>query len=168
MLGNAILLEFFMIFMATVMVLRNLRYNQMKNKVDDKEREENFDDINNHLQNDLRNKLVEKINEVKQNIKFKKLQQDKNVKHLLKQQEDEIAIKHSQFMIEKLEIESKYKRKIQDLEAEVAVDVDNLKDSLKNLQIILATSGDSGDTVTNTRSELECPVCLEEMRPPKK
>ena len=140
----------------------------MKNKVDDKEREENFDDINNHLQNDLRNKLVEKINEVKQDIKFKKLQQDKNVKHLLKQQEDEIAIKHSQFMIEKLEIESKYKRKIQDLEAEVAVDVDSLKDSLKNLQIILATSGDSGDTVTNTRSELECPVCLEEMRPPKK
>ena len=139
----------------------------MKNKVDDKEREENFDDINNHLQNDLRNKLVEKINEVKQDIKFKKLQQDKNVKHLLKQQEDEIAIKHSQFMIEKLEIESKYKRKIQDLEAEVAVDVDSLKDSLKNLQIILATSGDSGDTVTNTRSELECPVCLEEMRPPK-
>ena len=153
--------------MATVLVLRNLRNNQIKNKVDDKEREENFDDINNHLQNDLRNKLVEKINEVKQDIKFKKLQQDKNVKHLLKQQEDEIAIKHSQFMIEKLEIESKYKRKIQDLEAEVAVDVDNLKDSLKNLQIILATSGDSAETVSNTRSELECPVCLEEMRPPK-
>ena len=71
-------------------------------------------------------------------------------------------------MIEKMEIESKYKEKIEQLEKEVGVDIDYLKDSLKNLQIILAGSNDTMETVTSTRSELECPVCLEEMRPPKK
>ena len=31
-----------------------------------------------------------------------------------------------------------------------------------------ASSSENADTVSSTRSELECPVCLEEMRPPKK
>lgn len=133
-------------------------------------KDDDFEDINSHLQNDLKDKLLERINEVKQEIRFKKLQKDKNVKHLLKQQADEVAIKQSQYMIEKLEIESKYKEKIEALDKEVTTDINYLKDSLKNLQIILATasSSDNADTVSSTRSELECPVCLEEMRPPKK
>ena len=137
---------------------------KMKNK------EDYFDDINANLQNDLRNKLLGKINEVKQEIKFKTLQKEKNVKHLLKQQQDEIAIKQSQFMIEKFEIESRYKEKLELLEKEVVDDINHLKDSLKDLSIILANAGpgESGDMVTSARSELECPVCLEEMRPPKR
>ena len=101
-------------------------------------KDDDFEDINSHLQNDLKDKLLERINEVKQEIRFKKLQKDKNVKHLLKQQADEVAIKQSQFMIEKLEIESKYKEKIEALDKEVTTDINYLKDSLKNLQIILA------------------------------
>lgn len=136
---------------------------KMKNKEDD------FDDINASLQNDLRNKLLGKINEVKQEIKFKTSQKEKNVKHLLKQQQDEIAIKQSQFMIEKFEIESRYKEKLDLLEKEVYDDINHLKDSLKDLSIILANAGsESGDMVSSARSELECPVCLEEMRPPKR
>ena len=135
-----------------------------------KKKEDDFDDINASLQNDLRNKLMEKINEVKQEIKFKTLQKDKNVKHLLKQQQDEIAAKQSQFMIEKFEIESRYKEKLELLNKEVLDDINHLKDSLKDLSIILARagSGESEDMVTSARSELECPVCLEEMRPPKR
>ena len=135
-----------------------------------KNKEDYFDDINANLQNDLRNKLLGKINEVKQEIKFKTLQKDKNVKHLLKQQQDEIAIKQSQFMIEKFEIESRYKEKLEVLEKEVVDDINHLKNSLKDLSIILANAGpgESGDMVTSARSELECPVCLEEMRPPKR
>ena len=110
------------------------------------------------------------INEVKQEIKFKTLQKDKNVKHLLKQQQDEIAAKQSQFMIEKFEIESRYKEKLELLNTETLDDINQMKDSLKDLSIILARtgSGESGDMVTSARSELECPVCLEEMRPPKR
>ena len=84
-----------------------------KFRVDGNKTEEvkDFEHINEHLQNDLNKKLLMKINEVKQEIRFKEKQKDKNVKHLLEQQEDEIAIKQSQFMIEKLEIESRYKDK---------------------------------------------------------
>jgi len=143
-----------------------------KFRVDGNKTEEvkDFEHINEHLQNDLNKKLLMKINEVKQEIRFKEKQKDKNVKHLLKQQEDEIAIKQSQFMIEKLEIESRYKDKLELLEKEVTSEISHLKDSLKNLNIILANSTDNvnADSLSNTRSELECPVCLEEMRPPKK
>ena len=92
------------------------------------------------------------------------------MKHLLKQQQDEIAIKQSQFMIEKFEIESRYKEKLELLEKEVSDDINHLKDSLKDLSIILANagSGETGDMGSSARSELECPVCLEEMRPPKR
>ena len=131
-------------------------------------REEDFEDINTSLQNDLRNKLLGKINEVKREIKFKKLQKEKNVKHLLKQQNEEIAVKQTQFMLEKLEIETRYKERIEILSKEVADDINHLRESLKSLQIILASSGETADTVSSARSELECPVCLEEMRPPKK
>ena len=73
-------------------------------------------------------------------------------------------------MIEKFEVESRYKEKIELLEKEVSDDINHLKDSLKDLSIILANSAssESVDMVSSARSELECPVCLEEMRPPKK
>jgi len=155
------------VIITAMVFIRKFRVDRIGKKSSDTEVEE-FEDINVHLQNDLNKKLLMKIKEVKQEILFKEKQKDKNMKHLLKQQEDEIAIKQSQFMIEKLEIESRYKEKLELLEKEVTADINYLKDSLKNLNIILANSTDNADTLTNSRSELECPVCLEEMRPPKK
>jgi len=155
------------VIITAMVFIRKFRVDRIGKKSSHTEVEE-FEDINVHLQNDLNKKLLMKIKEVKQEILFKEKQKDKNMKHLLKQQEDEIAIKQSQFMIEKLEIESRYKEKLELLEKEVTADINYLKDSLKNLNIILANSTDNADTLTNSRSELECPVCLEEMRPPKK
>ena len=63
---------------------------------------------------------------------------------------------------------ARYKERIEILSKEVTDDINHLRESLKNLQIILASSGETADTVSSARSELECPVCLEEMRPPKK
>ena len=85
---------------------------------------------------------------MKREIKFKKLQKEKNVKHLLKQQNEEIAVKQTQFMLEKLEIETRYKERIESLSKEVADDINHLRESLKSLQIILASSGETADTVS--------------------
>merc|ERR1712045_948723 len=51
--------------------------------------EEDFEDINSLLQTDLKNKVIARINQVKSDIKARKLQRDQNVSDLLTDQEKE-------------------------------------------------------------------------------
>merc|ERR1712096_580362 len=65
-------------------------------------------------------------------------------------------------------IENKYIEKINALKEETETDITEMKEALKSLRVILASSNDTAETMTNTKSELECPVCLEEMKPPRR
>ena len=55
--------------------------------------EDDFEEINSHLQTDLKNKIIERINQVKADIKARKLQRDQNLSDLLNEQEMEISEK---------------------------------------------------------------------------
>ena len=46
-------------------------------------------------------------------------------------------------------------------------EVGSLKASVANLRLVVCGEGEE-DVVDRTRSELECPVCMEEMRPPRR
>ena len=48
--------------------------------------EDDFEEINCHLQTDLKNKIIERINQVKADIKARKLQRDQNLSDLLNEQ----------------------------------------------------------------------------------
>ena len=131
---------------------------------------DDLEEINSNLQTDLKNQIVERINQVKADMKARKLQRDQNVSDLLKEQEMEISEKRSEFEVAKEVIEYKYREKIEALKEEVKTEISEMKESLKSLRIILSSSPSlsTTETLTNTRSELECPVCLEEMRPPRR
>ena len=89
---------------------------------------------------------------------------------LLNEQEKEIFEKRSEFEIAKEIIEYKYREKIDALKQDVKTEILEMKESLKSLRIILSNSPvlSTTETMSNTKSELECPVCLEEMRPPRR
>ena len=71
-------------------------------------------------------------------------------------------------MNEKDAIETKYKQEIEALSAELETEIGEMKESIRNLRIILASSTEDAERVETTKSELECPVCMEEMRPPRR
>ena len=89
---------------------------------------------------------------------------------LLTEQELEISEKRSEFEVAKEIIECKYRDKIETLKEEVKTEILEMKESLRSLRLILSSSPSlsTTETMSNARSELECPVCLEEMRPPRR
>ena len=156
----------------TVFMLRARRQRRLRRGKQEKigAAEDDFAELNSHLQSDLKNQIVERINQVKADIKARKLQRDSNMSDLLEEQEKEISEKRSEFEIAKEIIEYKYREKLDALKQDVKTEILEMKESLKSLRIILSSSSalSSTETMSNTRSELECPVCLEEMRPPRR
>merc|ERR1719500_2211945 len=71
-------------------------------------------------------------------------------------------------MKEKEAIETKYKDKIEEMQAELETEIGEMKEAIRSLRIILSTSTEDAERVVTTKSELECPVCLEEMKPPRR
>jgi len=130
--------------------------------------EDEFEKINTHLQNDLKKHILEKINDVKGDVNVKKMQMNKRIEKLLKDKEAEIELRHKEFLREKEAIETKYKEEIEKMTEELETEITEMKDSIKNLRVILADSTEDAERVKTTKSELECPVCLEEMRPPRR
>ena len=150
----------------TVILLRTRRGSS--NQENKNSPEDDFEEINSHLQTDLNNKILDRINEVKREIKARNQDLSNNVKNLLSQQEAEVLAKQSEFEIAKDVIECKYKEKIKALTDETESEISEMKEALRGLRIILASSRDTVETVAATKSELECPVCLEEMKPPRR
>jgi len=167
-LGCVLLSGLASVTLMTVFILRSKGRREKKIEKTNYSVEDDFDEINYHLQTDLNNKIIERISQVKTDIKARKLQLNRNVEDLLSQQEADISVKMSEFEIAKEIIVNNYKEKIEVLKKETETDISELKDAVRSLRIILAGASDTVDTLTNTRAELECPVCLEEMKPPRR
>ena len=167
-LGCVLLSGLASVTLMTVFILRSKGRREKKIEKTNYSVEDDFDEINYHLQTDLNNKIIERISQVKTDIKARKLQLNRNVEDLLSQQEAEISVKMSEFEIAKEIIVNNYKEKIEVLKKETETDISELKDAVRSLRIILAGASDTVDTLTDTRAELECPVCLEEMKPPRR
>ena len=138
--------------LVTVFILRSRKETlKSKNKEKTNSVEDDFEEINSHLQTDLNNKIIERISEVKNDIKARKLQLNKNVNVLLEEQESEIRVKWSEFEITKEIIENKYTEKINSLKEETETDITEMKEALKSLRVILASSNDTAEMMNNTK-----------------
>jgi len=127
-----------------------------------------FEEINTHLQNDLKKHILDKINDAKGDVNLKKIQMNQRIESLLKEKNHEIDIKKTEFQKEKEAIETKYKHKVDAMSAELETEIVEMKESIRSLRIILASSTEDAERVETTKSELECPVCMEEMKPPRR
>ena len=158
------------ITMATAAFLRSRKGTTSDTSIREKiaRNEDEFETINTHLQNDLKKHILEKINDVKGDVNVKKMQMNKRIEKLLKDKEAEIELRHEEFLREKEAIETKYKEEIEKMTEELESEITEMKDSIKNLRVILADSTEDAERLKTTKSELECPVCLEEMRPPRR
>ena len=154
--------------LATAAFVWSRRENDIEEKQNIVTKEDEFEEINTHLQNDLKKHILEKINDVKGDVNVKKMQMNQRIEKLLKEKKAEIDIKMTEFMNEKDAIETKYKQEIEALSAELETEIGEMKESIRNLRIILASSTEDAERVETTKSELECPVCMEEMRPPRR
>lgn len=154
--------------LATAAFVWSRRENDIEEKQNIVTKEDEFEEINTHLQNDLKKHILEKINDVKGDVNVKKMQMNQRIENLLKEKKAEIDIKKTEFMNEKDAIETKYKQEIEALSAELETEIGEMKESIRNLRIILASSTEDAERVETTKSELECPVCMEEMRPPRR
>ena len=139
--------------LVTVFILSSRREPRQSKEKKEKNNsvEDDFEEINSHLQTDLNNKIIERISEVKNDIKARKIQLNKNVKVLLEEQESEIRVKWSEFEITKEIIENKYIEKINALKEETETNITEMKEALKSLRVILASSNDAAEMMTNTK-----------------
>jgi len=144
------------------------RTREEHKEVNVKSNDDDFEEINDNLQNCLKNHIVEKINDAKGDINVKKLQMNKRIESLLKEKEEEINLKKTEFINEKEAIETKYKKEIETMSEELESEIVGMKEAIRSLRIILATSTEDAERVETTKSELECPVCMEEMKPPRR
>eukprot|EP00092_Neocalanus_flemingeri_P085893 GFUD01108148.1.p1 GENE.GFUD01108148.1~~GFUD01108148.1.p1 ORF type:complete len:262 (+),score=107.40 GFUD01108148.1:55-840(+) len=138
------------------------------NEVEIKSNDDDFEEINASLQNVLKNHILEKTNDVKGDINVKKMQMNKRIEALLKEKEEEINVKKTEYINETEAIEKKYKNEIEIMSAELETEIIDMKKAIGNLRIILASSTEDAERVETTKSELECPVCMEEMKPPRR
>ena len=81
----------------TLLLLRSRRGKFKQEKT--KSTEDDFEEINTHLQTELNNKITERIEEVRREISARKLDLDNSLRDLLCQQEAEVLAKKSEFEI---------------------------------------------------------------------
>lgn len=134
----------------------------------EKKIEPDFDEINEHLQNDLKNHILDEIEVVKREIEEKRIEMEQKLESSERDKEEEIAVIESKYMAEREAVEAKYKDEMDVIKEEFETELKELNESLKKFKVNLCTSVEDKERVESSRSELECPVCLEEMKPPRR
>jgi len=127
-----------------------------------------FDQINLHLQDGLRSCIAEKVEAARKDILFKQKEMDEKIAQSQSDKEDELAVIESKYLAEKDEIEEKYMKEINKVRNMFMAEIYDMKETIQSMKIVLANSDEDEEIVEKTRSELECPVCLEEMKPPRR
>jgi len=127
-----------------------------------------FDQINLHLQDGLKSCIAQKVDTARRDILFKQKEMDDKIAKSKSDKEEELAIIESKYLAEKEEIEEKYMKEINKVRNVFMAEIYDMKETIQSMKIVLANSDEDEEIVEKTRSELECPVCLEEMKPPRR
>jgi len=127
-----------------------------------------FDQINLHLQDGLKSCIAQKVESARKNILIKQKEMDDKIAQSKSDKEEELAIIESKYLAEKEEIEEKYMKEIDKVRNMFMAEIYDMKETIQSMKIVLANSDEDEEIVEKTRSELECPVCLEEMKPPRR
>merc|ERR1711936_156732 len=130
--------------------------------------EAEFDEINLHLQDDLKSCIAQKVDTVRTNILIKQKELDEKIAKSNSDKDEELAIVKSKYLAEKEEIEEKYIKEINKVRNIFMSEIYDMKETIQSMKIVLSSSDVDEEIVEKTKSELECPVCMEEMRPPKR
>ena len=72
--------------------------------------------------------------------------------------EQDLEVVRAKHEAEEEEVRKRCKEKVDALEEECNVEVEEMKESIRELKVILSTSEMEEDVMEQTRSELECPV----------
>ena len=64
--------------------------------------------------------------------------------------------------------EARFSEVVSRLREEAEDEVAGLKTAATRLQLVESGTGDPAEAVQHTRAELECPVCLEPLTPPRR
>jgi len=127
-----------------------------------------FDQINSHLQDGLKSCIAQKVESARKNILSKQKEMDDKIAQSRSDKEEELAIIESKYLAEKEEIEEKYMKEIDKVRNSFMEEIYDMKETIQSMKIVLAHSDEEEEIVEKTKSELECPVCLEEMKPPRR
>lgn len=165
------------VFLVILYKFWNKRKSKEKNttiETENKEDENNssidaeFDQINLHLQDGLRSCIAQKVESARKDILIKQKEMDDKIAKSKSDKEEELAIIESKYLAEKESIEEKYMKEINKVRNVFMAEIYDMKETIQSMKIVLATTDDEEEIVEKTRSELECPVCLEEMKPPRR
>jgi len=127
-----------------------------------------FDQINLHLQDGLKSCIAQKVESARRDILLKQKEMDDKIAQSKSDKEEELAVIESKYLAEKEEIEEKHLKEIDKVRTMFMAEIYDMKETIQSMKIVLANSDDDEEIVEKTRSELECPVCLEEMKPPRR
>ena len=156
---------------------RSSRHNQKEKKDKNVANETNekcpgidaeFDQINLHLQDDLKSCIAQKVESARKDILIKQKEMDDKISKSNSDKEEELAIIESKYLAEKEEIEEKYIKEINKVRNAFMSEIYDMKETIQSMKIVLSSSDDDEEIVEKTKSELECPVCMEEMKPPRR
>jgi len=125
-----------------------------------------LEEIRSSLQNELNQSVERRVEGVRASINSRKEEMQQKLAAAEAAMEQELEVVRAKHAAEEKEVRKRCKEKVEALEEECSLEVDQMKESIRELKVILSTSEMEEDVMEQTRSELECPVCLEEMRPP--
>ena len=72
--------------------------------------------------------------------------------------EQELAVLRAKHKAEEEEVRKRCKEKVEVLEEECNAEVEEMKESIRELKVILSNTEMEDEVMEQTRSELECPV----------
>ena len=72
--------------------------------------------------------------------------------------EQELAVLRAKHKAEEEEVRKRCKEKVEVLEEECNAEVEEMKESIRELKVILSNTEMEEEVMEQTRSELECPV----------
>jgi len=129
-----------------------------------------FEEINQLLQDNLKDHIGKKVEVVKMEMKVKRLEMDRKMGEVRKKETDELTLLEERYKREREEVENRYQKDIEKISQESQAEEESLLASLRDTKLVLARNGErvEAEVIEQGRGELECPVCMEEMKPPRR
>lgn len=134
------------------------------------EKEEEFEEIQQMLQESLNGSIGSRLEATKTEMRVRRLDMERRVGEVRRKQEAELKELEEKHRKEKEEIGSRYQKEVEAISEEWRQEVEDLVASLRKTKLVLSSSDEiaEAEVVVQGRGELECPVCMEGMRPPRR
>jgi len=136
----------------------------------EEEKDEEFKEIQLMLQQSLNGNISSRLESTKSEMRVKRLELERRVAMVRREEEEELEMLEEKHRKEREEVELRYQKDVEELSEDFRQELDHLVDSLRKTKLVLASCDETveAEVVEQSRGELECPVCMEPMRPPRR